>query len=235
MINYAHRGASEYAPENTLSSFYLGLLQGANGIETDVQKTKDGVLVLFHDDTLDRVSDGSGKISDFTFEELKGVRIYGNNTTGFYDRIVSLREFLETFAQYDICFAVELKGKDVEKETLDMVRSFGIMDKTTFTSFEYDHIKKIKELDPTARVGWLTASMEDETLSRLLEIGGEEIAPKADLITEALMEKWRKAGLGVRAWGVSSIALMKKMCHLGVDGMTVNFPDRLQEFLASAR
>ena len=63
MINYAHRGASEYAPENTLSSFYLGMIQGANGIETDVHRTKDGVLVLFHDDTLDRVSDGVGKIS----------------------------------------------------------------------------------------------------------------------------------------------------------------------------
>lgn len=60
MINYAHRGASEYAPENTLSSFYLGLLQGANGIETDVQRTKDGVLVLFHDPTIDRVTNGNG-------------------------------------------------------------------------------------------------------------------------------------------------------------------------------
>ena len=63
------------------------------------------------------------------------------------------------------------------------------------------------------------------------EIGGEEIAPKAELVTKELMEKWRNAGLGVRAWGVSSIALMKKMCCLGVDGMTVNFPDRLREFL----
>lgn len=68
MVNYAHRGASEYAPENTLSSFYLGLLQGANGIETDVQRTKDGVLVLFHDDTLDRVTDGRGIISDYNFK-----------------------------------------------------------------------------------------------------------------------------------------------------------------------
>ena len=75
MINYAHRGASEYAPENTLSSFYLGMIQGANGIETDVHRTKDGVLVLFHDDTLDRVSDGVGKISDYTFEELRKVKI----------------------------------------------------------------------------------------------------------------------------------------------------------------
>ena len=85
MINYAHRGASEYAPENTFSSFYLGLLQGANGIETDVQKTKDGVLVLFHDGTLDRVSDHCGKLSEFTLEELRRVKIYGNSTTGFYD------------------------------------------------------------------------------------------------------------------------------------------------------
>ena len=231
MINYAHRGASEYAPENTLSSFYLGLLQGANGIETDVQKTKDGVLVLFHDDTLDRVSNKQGKLSDYTWDELKNVKIYGSCTTGFYDRIVTLREFLVNFSVYDINFAIELKGADVEKETLEMVKEFGIMDRTTFTSFYFEYIEKIKELDKTARVGWLTSSINDEVIKSLLEIGGEEIAPKAEFVTEELMEKWRKAGLGVRAWGVINIALMKKMCALGVDGMTVNFPDRLQEYL----
>ena len=231
MINYAHRGASEYAPENTLSSFYLGLLQGANGIETDVRKTKDGVLVLFHDDTLDRVSNKQGKLSDYTWDELKTVKIYGSCTTGFYDRIATLREFLEKFSQYDISFAIELKGADVEKETLEMVKEFGIVNKTTFTSFNFDYIKSVKGLDKSARVGWLTSSTEDDVIKRLFEIGGEEIAPKAELVTAELIEKWRKAGLGVRAWGVSSIALMKKMCVLGVDGMTVNFPDRLQEYL----
>lgn len=231
MINYAHRGASEYAPENTLSSFYLGLLQGANGIETDVQKTKDGVLVLFHDDTLDRVSNKQGKLCDYTWDELKDAEIYGSCTTGFYDRIVTLREFLEKFSQYDIKFAIELKGADVEGETLEMVKEFGIMDKTTFTSFRYAYIQKIKGLDPAARVGWLTSSIADEAIESLLKISGEEFAPEAELITEAFMEKCRNAGLGVRAWGVSNIALMKKMCALGVDGMTVNFPDRLQEYL----
>ena len=83
MINYAHRGACEYAPENTLSSFYLGLLQGANGIETDVQLTKDGELVLFHDDTLDRVSDGTGRLCDYTLAQLRKIKIFGNSTTGF--------------------------------------------------------------------------------------------------------------------------------------------------------
>ena len=71
MINYAHRGASEYAPENTLSAFYLGLMQGANGIETDVRRTKDGELVLFHDSKLARVTDGDGPLAEHSLAELK--------------------------------------------------------------------------------------------------------------------------------------------------------------------
>ena len=184
MINYAHRGASEYAPENTLSSFYLGLLQGANGIETDVQKTKDGQLVLFHDDTVDRVSDGSGRLCDYTLEQLKRLKIYGNNTTGFYDKIVTLREFLEKFYQYDIKLAIELKGAGVEEETFAMIEEFGLMEKSTFTSFKFEYIKKIKELNPAARVGWLTFETNDEAVERLLSIGGEEMAPKAEYFTD---------------------------------------------------
>lgn len=235
MINYAHRGASEYAPENTLSSFYLGLLQGANGIETDVQRTKDGVLVLFHDDSVDRISDGTGQLSDYTFEELRKLKVYGNSITGFYDRVVTLREFLEKFSQYDIQFAIELKGAGVEKETLNMVREFGVFDKTTFTSFNFDYIRKIKELNSEARVGWLTDEITDENMKKLLDIGGEELAPKAENITAELVEKLRTVNLGVRAWGVFNISLMKKMCELKVDGMTVNFPDRLYQFLQRSK
>ena len=231
MINYAHRGASEYAPENTLSSFYLGLLQGANGIETDVQKTKDGVLVLFHDATLDRVTDRTGNLSDYTFEELKNVKVYGNATSGFYDRIVTFREFLEKFSLYDIQFAIELKGEDVEEETLSMIKEFGVFDRTTFTSFKFEYIQKIKEMEPTARVGWLVGEPGNEEIEKLLAIGGEEMAPKAEHITNDMMKNLRNAGLGVRAWGVANVALMKKMCELKVDGMTVNFPDRLHQYI----
>jgi glycerophosphoryl diester phosphodiesterase len=231
MINYAHRGGSEYAPENTLSSFYLGLLQGANGIETDVQKTKDGVLVLFHDDTVDRVTDGTGKLCDYTFEELRKLKVYGSCTTGFYDRIITLREFLENFARYDISFAMELKGPDVEEGTLSMIKEFGVLEKTTFTSFQLDYIKKIKELDKNARVGYLCFPEDTDADEKLLAFGAEEIAPEAIAINEDTIAKWRAKGLGVRAWGVTSIAIMKKMADLGVDGMTVNFPDRLFEYL----
>ena len=74
-VVYAHRGASEYAPENTMSSFYLGLHMGANGIETDVRRTKDGTLVLFHDATLDRVCGVSGELTDYTYEELTKISV----------------------------------------------------------------------------------------------------------------------------------------------------------------
>jgi glycerophosphoryl diester phosphodiesterase len=231
LINYAHRGASEYAPENTLSSFYLGLLQGANGIETDVQRTKDGVLVLFHDSTLDRVTDSDGEIENYTYSELRRVKVYGKCESGFYDRIPTLREFLEKFHSYDISLAIELKGAGVEDETLLMVKEFGIMDKVTFTSFNFEYIERIKALDPAARVGWLCSEVTPEMLEELLRIGGEEIAPKAAIVTPELMKEWQRLGLGVRAWGVSSVELMKKMCELGVDGMTVNFPDKLTEYL----
>ena len=231
MINYAHRGASEYAPENTLSSFYLGLIQGANGIETDVQRTKDGHLVLFHDDTVDRVTDGEGNFSDYTLEELKNLKVYGNNTTGFYDRVVTFREFLEKFSNYDITFAIELKGPGVEEDSLKLIKEFGIMDKTIFTSFKFDYIKKIKELDKSAKVGWLMFADEENATEKLLSIGGEEMCPMAEKVTPELMKEWRSAGLGVRAWGVANVSIMKNMCEIGVDGMTVNFPDRLFWYL----
>jgi glycerophosphoryl diester phosphodiesterase len=96
---------------------------------------------------------------------------------------------------------------------------------------QFPGIEKIKELDKTARVGWLRSQVDDGTIAELRRIGGEEIAPKAIIVTEELMNSWRALGLGVRAWGVSSEELMKKMCELGVDGMTVNFPDKLTDYL----
>ena len=183
-------------------------------------KRLDYISSIFDDDAL-----------IITGRVLKNVKIHGSCTTGFYDRIVTLREFLEKFSEYDVNFAIELKGADVETETLEMVKAFGIMNKTTFTSFNFQYIEKIKKLDKTARVGWLVSTIDDDIIKQLLEIGGEEIAPKAESLSKEIVEKLRNVGLGIRAWGVFSIALMKKMCALGVDGMTVNFPDRLYEYL----
>lgn len=238
MINYAHRGASEYAPENTLSSFYLGLLQGANGIETDVQRTKDGTLVLFHDKTLERVTNSFGKISDYTLDEIKQIKVMGNSTSGFYDRITTFREFLEKFAHYEIKFAIELKTDHIEADVIKMMKEFKIQNKSTVTSFQLEHLKICKEVEPDIRVGLLTVGDGCNRIDELKAISGEEMAPQAEYITAESVGKLRQEGLGVRAWGLSGrspLLLMKKMCEIGVDGMTVNFPDRLTQYLNSQR
>ena len=234
MINYAHRGASDYAPENTLSAFYLGLLQGANGIETDVQITKDGVLVLFHDDTLDRVTDFSGAVQDYTYDELTKAKVIGSSVTGFYDRIIKLETFLEHFVPHPIQFAIELKSGDVESPVIDLIQKYNIADRTTVTSFHFEYIQKVKQVDPTIRIGWLVHGDGCDCMDRLMSIGGEEMAPQASAMTQESVRTLRDAGLGVRAWGVSKVDLMKKMCRLEVDGMTVNFPDRLSVYLDKA-
>jgi glycerophosphoryl diester phosphodiesterase len=145
--------------------------------------------------------------------------------------VVTFREFLEKFACYDITFAIELKGPGVEEDSLNLIKEFGVMDKTVFTSFKFDYIKKIKEIDKSAKVGWLVFVDDENATEKLLSIGGDEMCPMAEKVTPELMKEWRDAGLDVRAWGVTSVALMKKMCEMGVDGMTVNFPDRLFQYM----
>ena len=89
----AHRGASEYWPENTLSSFYAGIDMGADGVETDIQRTKDGVLVIFHDPTMERTTGQPGKIQDYTYDELTKFFVH-NEKYGRKDKIITFEEFL---------------------------------------------------------------------------------------------------------------------------------------------
>ena len=227
-INYAHRGASTYCPENTMLSFYTGVYMGANGIETDVQRTKDGVLVLFHDDLIKRVTGKEGKIADYTYEELRSFDV---NTGALSDKIPTFEEFLRAFAHFDLTFAIELKVGGVEADTAALIHKYGLADRVIITSFEFDYIAKMKEIAPELRVGYLTSKTDKETVDKIISIGGYEICPKAETLTKSLVDEWHSLGLGVRAWGIYNTDLMKMAYDFGVDGMTVNFPDKLVELM----
>lgn len=232
-INYAHRGASEYAPENTLCSFYLGVLQQANGIETDVRRTKDNVLILFHDDMLDRVTTGSGNISDYTYDELLEFDVIGGKNKTIYDKIVRFEDFLRFFGFRDITFAIELKQRDIEKETIDMLEKYHMCEKSVITSFDFENIKNIKKYCPSYKVGYLTSSVTENTIESMKEIDGEEICPQANIISREMVEALHGLNYSVRAWGVTDPEIMAKVYQCGVDGMTVNFPDKLAEYIKS--
>ena len=228
-VNYAHRGASSYAPENTMSSFRLGLQMGANGIETDVQRTKDGVLVLFHDDTLMRVTGQPGSVKDYTYEELQtfSVSVHGKS-----DRIPTLEEFLQAFGHLDLTFAIELKQPFTEADTIAMLEKYNMREKTVITSFRLECLMRARVAAPHYRMGYLTEDLNALTESVMEVIGIREICPAAPLVNAALVEDFHKKGYSVRAWGVSNEDLMKAVYDAGADGMTVNFPDKLTAYMA---
>ena len=218
MINYAHRGASEYAAQNTFAAFYLGLACGADGIETDIRRTSDGRLVLFHDKLLEGTTDGVGTVSEHTWEELSRLTVRGKLAD---DKIVLLEDFLERFAWRGLELALELKQGGTAAEVAALVHKYGIEATTVITSFSFERLEEMKKASPELRLGWLVKDMEPETVKA------------AALLTPEAVSELKAMGLSVRAWGVSDVSLMKSCADAGVDGMTVNFPDKLTEYLKS--
>ena len=233
-ITYAHRGASTYCPENTAMSFYTGLYMGANGIETDVQLTKDGVPVLFHDDTLNRVMGVDGRLEDYTYDQLRTFPICHN---GKVDYILTLEEFFHFFSKQNITFAIELKGKNTEEAVSDMIRKYDITDKCIATSFQFSYLEKMHALFPELRLGYLAlgGAIDDELLGKMKDLSFYEICPKATDLTPERVAYWHSLGFNVRAWGVSDEEIMRKVYQSGADGATVNFPDKMLDYIASVR
>lgn len=223
-VNYAHRGASQYAPENTMMAFDLGLSMDANGIETDIQLTKDGVAVLFHDDTLERMTGQPGAVEDYTYEQLRWFWVKKGSQL---DRIPTLEAFLERYGDKDITFALEMKKPGTHKAVADAVRRYGIEKKTVVTSFIFDELVALRSYAPELTSGYLTKNIDDATLQKMRQAGIDELCPKAVEITAEKVIHWHESGFNVRAWGVFRPELMEQAYSAGVDGMTVNFPDLL--------
>ncbi len=231
-ITYAHRGASEYRPENTLSSFDLGVEMGANGIECDIQRAKDGTLVIFHDGTLERVTGECGAIADYTYDELQNFSVKNGELT---DKIPSLEDFLTRYADKNISFAIELKVDGIEQEVADLIFKYGIDKRCTVTSFDIDRLKNIKAYAPTLRIGYLSSEINDELIEKLIDMKADEICPEAKNVTKEQVAAWHRLGFNVRAWGVTDENVMKKVYDAGADGMTVNFPDKILQYIKETK
>ena len=227
-INYAHRGASSYRPENTMEAFEMGLQMGANGIETDVQRTKDGVLVLFHDDTIVRMTGQPGKIQDYTYEELQNFDVCNYGLSG---KIPRLEDFLAAFSHLDIQFAIEFKEPFTEAQTIDLLERYHMREKTVLTSFKLECLMRAKLYAPDYKTGYLTDDVNEMVLKVLKTMDAQQVCPKGKLVTPELVQQLHEQGFSVRPWGVKSEKRMKEIYDAGVDGMTVNFPDLLTAYM----
>ncbi len=230
-VIYAHRGASEYYPENTLSSFAAGVDMGANGIETDVQMTKDGYLVLFHDDCMKEKTGFEGAIKDYTLGELDSVRIE-NKKYGRVDRIMLFEDFLRYFAWRDLTLAIELKMDGIAAPVIDLIKKYNALDKCIITSFSYKALEEARAYDSEVKLGWLYVKRAEDTIERLKAIDAIQGCPKEEDIRPEDLDELYSNGFGCRAWGIAGEENMRRAVDIGVsDGMTVNFPDKLIEYL----
>ena len=230
-VNYAHRGASEYYPENTVSSFSAGVDMGANGIETDVQISKDGVLMIYHDDFMKEKTGFEGTVADYTYEELRSARMK-NSKYGREDVLMTFEDFLKYFGWRNLTFAIELKVKGIAGKVIDMLKKYNVYDKAIITSFYYDALEETRAYDKQVRIGWLYVNHASNTVEKLKAIDAIQACPKAINIKKEHLEELYSNGFECRAWGISDTEVMKYAIEIGVNaGMTINFPDKLVEFM----
>jgi glycerophosphoryl diester phosphodiesterase len=238
-MNIAHRGASSYAPENTFAAYDKALAMGVDHIELDVHFTRDGHIVVIHDDEVDRTTNGHGPVLTHTLAALRGLDAGGWFALQYAgERIRSLGEVLENYKNR-LYFHIEIKGKSegLSQRTIDMVRGCGLTDSVTITSFQKVRLEEARAYGPELPTGWLVPSGEgawdDSVIPQAKQLGLTQICFRSDLATPEFVAHLHGQGFVARAWGVSNEELMRRVVDAGADGMTINFPDRLTEYLKS--
>jgi glycerophosphoryl diester phosphodiesterase len=233
---WAHRGASGYAPENTLKAFRIAADMKADGVELDVQLTKDGKLVVIHDETIDRVSNGSGWVKDYTLKELKK---FNYNKTypeyGFLD-IPTLDEVYDLLKDTGLYINVELKTgvvfyQGIEQKVLELAESMGMQQRILYSSFNHYSVMKIKQLSPEARVGFLYMDGFIDIPEYGRRMGVDALHPPVyNLKYPGFVEGCKRNGLQINVWNIRDEDI-GFCCKAGVDTLITNFPDRTRRII----
>jgi glycerophosphoryl diester phosphodiesterase len=230
-IIYAHRGASAYAPENTGAAFRKALEMQAGGIEIDVQLSKDGRVVVCHDDKIDRVSNGSGYIKDLTLEELKAFD-FGSWFSGEFEneRILTLEELLEMLQGWDGILNIELKQgptlyAGLEAKVVDILHKFDMNDNIIISSFNHYSLRAIKELAPGLKIGLLYVAGMVEPWKYAKNLKAEAIHPVFYSVVPPVIKECKENGIIVNVWTVDQPDHIRAVALGGVDGIITNVPD----------
>ena len=229
---WGHRGASGHAPENTLPAFKMAADMGADGVELDIQQTKDGVIVVCHDETIDRTSSGAGWLKDFTFEELRRLD-FSNGNAAYEDvKIPTMEEVFYLLAPTGLTINIELKTgiifyENIEEKILDLTKKMGWEDRVIYSSFNHYSVRKIKELDPGAKVGLLYGDGPIDMPGYGRRLGADALHPAFyNLQYPEYMEDCRRYGLDVNVWTVNSTADLMQCREYGVNAVITNYPDK---------
>jgi glycerophosphoryl diester phosphodiesterase len=229
----AHRGASGYAPENTLAAFRRAVALGATFIETDLQLSRDARFVAIHDDSVERTTNGKGRVHDLTLAELR--RLDAGSWFGSEfgaEQVPTLDEILDFCKKHDVVFYLELKpgaSWGGEHALVGALRESGEIPRTVVISFNALILQKLRQIEPTLMTGLLYDGQWDQPVDKAVEVGARQLAVRGDLVTPALLADARKRDLQVVCWTVNHPAHMRMLVEAGVDGIMSDYPDRLIE------
>lgn len=237
LINFAHRGASAVCPENTMAAFEKSLELGATGIETDVQMTKDGRLVLIHDETLKRTAGAEGFVKDYTYEELSKLDAGGWFGEAFQgERIPLLEELLELTQSRGTIVNIELKNSSVpypglEEKVIEAVNQFKMGDRIVVSSFNHYSLLHCKRVDSEIRTGILYMEGLYEPWEYAKRIQADALhAYKKAVLPEWVAEAQRN-GVVYHPFTVNDENEMKSLIEAGVAGIITDYPDVLSGLL----
>jgi glycerophosphoryl diester phosphodiesterase len=226
-----HRGASAYAPENTLAAFRRALELGADGFELDVTLSADGVPVVIHDDTVDRTTDGSGAVARLTLAQLKQLsagKKFGPEFAG--EHVPTLAEVFAAFSQPAI-INVELKrdpspGRELAAKVVALIHEHQVARRVILSSFYYDNLQRIKQLDAALPVGLLYSPAEPLRVLRAWLNPG--VRAEAHHPYYRLINTLTRRGYGakrVNVWTVNDEADLRRLLRVRVDGVITDRPD----------
>ena len=229
----AHRGASGYAPENTLPAFQLAVDMGADGIECDIHYSKDGHFIVCHDETIDRTSDGTGLISELTLSEIKSHDFGKKFNEKFAGTTApTLEEMLDIVKVMDI-INIEIKefGKDRDEIAIlnqfyDTLVSYGIVEKVIVSSFDARLLKLLKDLHGDIYTCYLYGKLK-KSAAYSQSLGCSAIHPYfgKGYLTSSTVRSAHRRNMKVNAWTANTKEEIKRVMKLGCDGVITNYPD----------
>jgi glycerophosphoryl diester phosphodiesterase len=233
-----HRGAAGLAPENTLPSFELAHALGADAIELDVHLSRDGIPVVIHDETVDRTTDGHGRVGDLTVADLSKLdagRSFGR--TNPIARVPTLDTVL-AWARGRIRVVIELKGtenSELIRRTIESIRKFELDDDVLLISFDHGAVGQARILARLISGGILYANRPTDPVALAMAVGADVICPHWSLATREVVLAAHAASLGVSVWTANDVTAIKSALSAGVDAVTSDFPDLVRAIALPGR
>lgn len=229
---WAHRGASAYAPENTMEAFRLAQEMGADGMELDVHLTRDGEILVTHDENVRRVTGTDALVRDLTLAQAQALDACNGMDAYRGARMPALCEVLEFLRTNAMTLNIELKTGEtlypgLEEKTVEMVHRFGLADRVLYSSFNHRSLLLVRQADPVARIGLLYSETMVDPHIYARHLHADAIHPEFHSLYFApdTARGCQDAGVRIHPWTVNDEQDMRALCRLGCEALITNFPD----------